>query len=525
MGELNITVQADPTPQASHHASDLAIPRAVRQIRGKLASATTNTLRRAFSFPALLAAALVGAVFAGARVFRVDPDLWWHIKVGDIILATHHWPTTDPYSFTVSGRSWVAYEWLGDLVLAAVFRIQGLIGLELLLFALGSAIVIGLYSLATIRCKNPKAGFLACVILSLLAGVSFSLRPQMFGYLFLVLALIALERFRQGKPGAIWLLPPLMILWVNTHGSWIVGLIAVFLYWISGMRRLDVGNVAAQRWTASERKSLGISFVLSLLAVFITPYGVHIAVSPFEYAFSLPLNVKYIEEWQPMAFDLVSGKLFLAILLAVILAQITMRLTWRLEELALFMLGTAMACMHVRFLMVFVPSAAPFLAVVVSRWIPVYDRSKDKALLNAALMVCALAAIIHYFPSRAALAGRVESKFPVRAVDYLQDHAVPEPMFNNYNFGGYLVWSRGPDHKVFIDGRGDVYERGGVLADYVRIAGLKPDAFDLLRRYRIQSCLLKRDEALATALSNSADWQRIYLDDLAAIFVRTRPWN
>jgi hypothetical protein len=525
MGELNITIQANPTPEVCHHASDFPIPLTIAQIPRRPASTIPNALRYAFSFPALLAAALVGGVFTGARVFRVDPDLWWHIKVGNALLATHHLPTTDHYSFTVSGQPWLAYEWLGDLALAAISRIGGLIGLEVLLIMLGSAIVIGLYLLATIRCGNSKAGFIACVLLSLLAGVSFSLRPQMFGYLFLVLALICLERFRQGKPGAIWLLPPLMILWVNTHGSWIVGLIAIFFYWISGIRELRVGNLTASPWTPGQRKGLGISFLLSLAAIFVTPYGPRIAVSPLEYAFSLPLNVKYIDEWQPMAFDLISGKLFLAILLAVILAQITMRLTWRLEEFVLFIAGTAMACLHVRFLMVFVPFAVPVLAVIFSRWLPPYDRTKDKPLLNAALMACAIAAIIYYFPSRSALAGRVENKFPVRAVEYLQDHVVPEPIFNNYDFGGYLVWSRGPQHKVFIDGRGDVYERGGVLADYVRIAGLKPDAFDLLRRYGIQSCLLKRDEALATALSKSPDWRRVYTDNLVGIFVRTRPWN
>ena len=73
-------------------------------------------------------------------------------------------------------------------------------------------------------------------------------------------------------------------------------------------------------------------------------------------------------------------------------------------------------------------------------------------------------------------------------------------MFNNYGFGGYLVWAMGPDHKVFLDGRGDVYERGGVLADYLHIAYLEPGAFAVLQNYGIRSCLVERDEALATAL-------------------------
>src|SRR3984957_10539082 len=192
-------------------------------------------IQRLFSFPAAMGALLVGAVFSSSRSFRVDPDLWWHIKVGETILATHRWPTTDIYSFTVSGQPWLAYEWLGDVLLAAVNRVGGVLALEVLLIVLGSAVVLALYELATIRSGNSKAGFVASVVLFLLASVSFSLRPQMLGYLFLILTLTALERFRQGKARAMWVLPVIMLLWVNTHGSWIIGMGAIFVYWMSGL--------------------------------------------------------------------------------------------------------------------------------------------------------------------------------------------------------------------------------------------------------------------------------------------------
>ena len=183
----------------------------------------SGILHRIFSFPAMLASLLVGVVFVTARAFRVDPDLWWHIKVGDAILATHHWPTTDVYSFTVNGQPWIAYEWLGDVLLSAAYRTAGISGLEGLLILLGSAIVIALYALATLRSGNSKAGLVASGVLFLLAAVSFSLRPQMLGYLFLILTLIVLERFRQGQRNTIWFLPAITLLWVNTHGSWIIG--------------------------------------------------------------------------------------------------------------------------------------------------------------------------------------------------------------------------------------------------------------------------------------------------------------
>src|SRR6185437_11641302 len=124
------------------------------------------------SFPAMLGAFLVLRVFYSMRAFFVDPDLWWHIKNGADILATHHWPTTDPYSFTVHGQPWMSCEWLGDILLAWVSQVGGVLGLDILLIVLGSAVMIALYYLGTLRSGNSKAGFLAAGLLSSLAFAS-----------------------------------------------------------------------------------------------------------------------------------------------------------------------------------------------------------------------------------------------------------------------------------------------------------------------------------------------------------------
>jgi hypothetical protein len=135
-------------------------------------------------------------------------------------------------------------------------------------------------------------------------------------------------------------------------------------------------------------------------------------------------------------------------------------------------------------------------------------------------MAIAALGIVRYFPSRAQLERIVSEKWPVDAVEYLNTHEVPGPMFNAYGLGGYLIWARGPEHKVFIDGRGDVYERGGVFADYIHISQLHPGAPAVLRNYGIRSCLIERNDALGTLLSASPDWKRVYTDNVAALYVR-----
>ncbi len=485
--------------------------------RSTAGSRALEMLKWVVSFPAMLGMFLVGETFYRGRLFTVDPDMWWHIKTGQTILATHHWPTVDPYSFTAHGQPWMAFEWLGDVLIGAASRIGGLRGLDALLIVAGSAVMIALYVFATIRSGDSKAGFLATLALFFLASASFTMRSQMFGYLFLVLTLTALELFRQGKQWPIWLLPPLLLVWVNTHGSFIIGLGVIFVYLVCGLKEFRLGGIEARRWTLKERIRLESVFALCLAVLPITPYGTGLAVFPFNVAFSQPVGVGNVLEWRPMPFDQLGGKIFLAMVLGFFVVQMALQLKWRLEELVLFLGGVAEACIHVRFILLFVPFFVPVLATVFARWLPRYDRKKDKYVLNAVLMASVIALMWHYFPSKASLDKKVAQDFPSQAVEYLRQHPAPGPMFDEYGFGGYLVWS---GQKVFIDGRSEVYERVGVLSDYLYIMQLKPGALTVLRNYGVQSCLIGRDTPLATVLAALPDWQRVYWDQTSALFVR-----
>ncbi len=489
------------------HPSDLQIPR-------------QSLAKRLISFPALLGGLLVAGLFVTLREFTVDGDLWWHIKVGRTILATHHWPSTDVYSFTAHGMPWMAYEWVGEVLLAAVHRAWGLPGLLALNLALGAAVVLGLYGLATLRSHNSKAAFVACGLLLYLAAVSFTLRPQMLGYILLILALIILERFRQGRVGTLWLLPPLFLLWVNTHGSFVIGIFAFGVYAISGLIEHRWGGLESRRWTPAQRLRLGIVFLASIIVLVVNPYGTKLVIYPVVMAFSQPVNISVIREWQSMPFNSPPGKLFLALLVGFLLAQVALRPTWHLAEFTLFLFGIVAACLHARLVLIFVPFCAPLLAVVLSCWIPPYEPGKDKLAINAVLMIAIVVGIARFFPSQTQLQSSVEEQCPVKAVHYLEQHPPPLPMFNDYSYGGYLIYTLDGRNKVFIDGRADIYERAGVLADYGRIGRVEPIALRLLDVYGVQSCLIERNEALGTLLAASPRWQKVYADGQSALFVR-----
>ena len=114
----------------------------------------------------------------------------------------------------------------------------------------------------------------------------------------------------------------------------------------------------------------------------------------------------------------------------------------------------------------------------------------------------------------------MEKNWPVQAVAYLRQHPAPQPMYNTYGYGGYLIWQMSDVNKVFIDGRADIYERTGVFADYLSISRLDFPAPFLLNAYNVQSCLLDRKDTLVTLLNASPEWEKIYGDPITVLYVR-----
>jgi hypothetical protein len=479
------------------------------------------TFRKAISFPALMGVLLIGVAVIGVRLRLPDPDTWWHIAVGEHILATHTWPTSDTYSFTAPGTHWIAYEWLGEVFMALAERAAGLPGLAALLIGLVAILTGLLYYYAYLRCGNAKAACLGTGALLPIAGAVFTLRPQLVGYVFLLVTLICLERFRQGHARSLWVLPPLFLVWINTHGTFVFGLAAIGLYWAGGLVAFELGGLIAERWTPSQRVRLSLTFLLCTLALFATPYGSQLAAYPLQMATTQPFNIANIMEWQPLSFGLALGKYLLAFLLLIFLAHVFFPLKHRLQEMVLLLFGVYAACVHVRFVLIFVILLAPIAASIVTRWMSSYDPTDDRYILNMVLIALAVVMLVKFLPGKNELGKIVSKEYPVGAVEYLRLHPQPKGMFNEYGYGGYLIWQLGPQHKVFIDGRADMYEYSGVFQDYMHIANLDRDALSLLRKYAIQSCLVQRKGALATLLTASPDWSQVYADDLTAIFVRS----
>jgi hypothetical protein len=476
--------------------------------------------RRVASFPTLMGVLLAGTSLVAVRLHLPDPDTWWHIAVGQRILDTHKWPTTDIYSFTAPGVHWIAYEWLGEVAMAAAAHAGGFLALTGLLIGMVAAITVLLYYYAYLRCGNWKAACVATGMLLPIATAIFSLRPQLFGYIFLLLTLICLERFRQGHSKALWFLPPLFLIWANTHGTFVFGLAAIGAYFAGGLFSFELGGMVAEPWSQRQRLQLLISFLLCTIAIVITPYGSEIAAYPAVMATSQPLNIANIQEWQPLSFSLTAGKYFLGLMLLLFAGHVFFPVKYRPQEMAMLLFGVYAACVHIRFILIFVMLLAPVLAGFFAKWLPRYDESKDRYGLNLFIIGLLVLSLVRFLPGKEEIAKVVARDYPVGAIAYLRAHPQPTGMFNEYGYGGYLIWQLGPQHKVFIDGRADMYEYSGVFQDYMHIANINSDTLSLLGKYGIQSCLISRKNSLVTVLAASPEWKQTYTDEFSTIFVR-----
>ena len=299
-----------------------------------------------------------------------------------------------------------------------------------------------------------------------------------------------------------------------------MGLVALGVYWASGLVAFEAGGLKAQRWSAAERRQLELVFLLCVLALAVTPYGTDVVGFTVHYLLDEPLTMAHIGEYQPLGAFAIPFRVFLVLVLLFLLAQIVVRPAHRLEEVVLLLGGLYGAGVHVRLLLFLVLVLAPPLARLLALWVPAYEATKDRYLLNAALMGLVGLGLVRFFPSPPELQKVVECAFPRGAVDYLRHHPVSGRMLNNDFWGAYLVRSLGHEHKVFIDGRSQLYEEAGVFGDYVHIISVDRDTLPLLRKYGVQACLIERDSSLATLLRALPDWQEVYTDKLSVLLVR-----
>jgi hypothetical protein len=491
-----------------------------RMIRGRMQGWLTS--KRTF-----LAIVFLGILALSARSVS-DPDVWWHLKTGQLIAQTGTVPHTDSFSFTRSGSPWVAHEWLTELFIYGVYRISGWGGLIFLFALMVSAAFFLVYLRSAL---DPYSSGVIVLLGAWATAPVWGVRPQVVSLLLTSLWFLILERSEQNLRLLWWTLP-LTVLWVNLHAGFALGL-ALILLFLAGE---FLEQVTSSRPSNPARlRALAITFLFDLLLVPFNPNGAKMYFYPVDTLRSKAMQ-NYLVEWASPNFHHAEYIPFLLLLLATMAVLAWSRLRVRSRDILLLMVSTFAGLSSIRMIPFFVLVAMPILSRPVQRSSN-SARTQDwpqgsttglitatyAGLLNA-LILFALAGfvgfqinmVIHRQP-------QVEAQhFPAGAVAYLQAHPAAGPLFNLYDWGGYLIWKLNPQTPVFIDGRADLYGET-LMRQFADTYGLKANWQETLQTWRIQTVLANPDSALAVALRNAPGWQVGYSDSHSIVLERSTP--
>jgi hypothetical protein len=479
-------------------------------------------LHKSFSFPVMLAGLLAVLAVLTVRSRFDDSDMWWHLKMGEIIWTTHTIPLADIFSYTTNHQSSIPQEWLAQVTIYGAWKWAGFSGLMFWLCLLTAAVLIAGYGFCSLYSGNAKVAFLGAMIIWLFSTVGFAVRPQMIGYLLLIAELVLIHLGRTRDPRWFFSLPILFALWINCHASFILGIILAAVILFTSLFSFQAGCLTAQRWNPRARRMMAFSLLLSLAALFLNPVGIRQILYPIDTMLNQPLNLSSVNEWAPLNMTEERGVALLAVLLCIFLLVAVRRSELFFDELLLLAIGTWMAVSHMRMLFLFGILAAPILSRQLSTSWEGYDAESDRIWPNAVMIGASLLAIFLAFPGIRNLEEQVENQSPQKAVEFIKANHISGPMLNDYASGGYLIWAA-PEYPVFIDGRADIYEWSGVLGEFGRWATLQSDPNALLQKYRIGFCLLNRQSPMARVLPLLHEWKMVYADNNSEIFVRTAP--
>ncbi len=478
---------------------------------------------------------LSGFLFFTSLIPLPPNDFWWHLQTGKLIFVNHSIPTANIYAWTLpAGQPFFYGAWLAELLFYILYRLGNL---ELIIFTRTLLIAITM-CLVAIESRRRSGSWritaLVIALLSLMSANNLIVRTQMWVWLPFTITYIVLKRYSEGILSWHWLLlcPASMILWVNVHGSYILGLILPGVFFVGEAIRKLVRQSEALNW--HQVGWIGCTGLLSGLALLINPRFTGI----IGYTINLltnPPSQQLITDWQsPTPQGIANIFFYLSILIFIIvLAYSKYRLT--ITEIILVCGFLWLAWSGQRYVIWYGIITMPILARMLKD-LPIKTPTfiPQKNWLNLALAILIFVptlAVQPWFVERIPLpdtywqqvlrgspAGPVLGiETPVAATNYLNSHPGGH-LFNEMGYGSYLIWAA-PKQGDFIDPRVELFPYDQWM-DYIKVNNGANSYNEILARYGADRILLdkKLQPDLASALSNDQQWNLEYDDQYAQIW-------
>lgn len=455
----------------------------------------------------LIALTAIGVVLAFLKGLQ-DPDFFWHLATGELI-ATSGLPTVDPFSFTYGGP-WTLHEWLGQLAIHALVTSIGP-SWTLALFALLPPATLALLAGALARRQVPLLAIVAAT--TLCAGVLIpyvTIRPQVISWFLLAVLIALLMELRPTRTWPLLAVPPLFVLWANTHGVYVIGLGVMGLF--SVFTILGWTELRQRRWAVA---AAGIG---ALLASAITPAGLEGLLYPLRYVDAGDWGLANIPEWQsPNFHDLVQLPLLVLIIGLAVLGGSGVP-GWLRTIAYLSLVGALLANRNAPLAAVAsLPALAFGFATKLSRSSVAVEPARR--VIEAVAVVVILIGAVVALPSTSGAAGVVLTRYPAAAVEIIREDPDVR-VVAEYGWAGYLIGELADEGmRVFVDGRNDMYP-DHILDAYSAIRAADEGWSTIVDEFDVDLLLFPPDAPIVRGPAQLEGWCELYRDDRQVLLAR-----
>lgn len=463
----------------------------------------------------------ISVLLFGPTTFNLDGDLGRHITIGNYILNSRSIPTQDVFSHTMFGQPLTPHEWLSQLIFALAHKGLSLGGAVLVTAILVASAFAFVYYDSRQRSGMPFLSLAMTVLAAAASSLHWLARPHIFTFLYLAVWTYLLEHMRRGKNIPVWIFAVIMLLWANTHGAFIAGFVVWGAYTVGHILESLIykprDEIKLNTWLSIG----GLAFIATLL----NPDGIHLWGTSFGFIGNVYL-VSHTQEYQPANFHIPGTWPFLAAISLSILILCIKNHRMLIAHALLITGWTAMGLYSARNIPLYAIVIAPILTEIVAkslletRWKTIEVNilkieNSIRGMFWPALSI-GLALLILRTPPMQAYNTYDPSIFPVKAVNWLHENPQEGRIFNQFTWGGYLLYREWPHQLVFIDGQTDFYGEN-LTREYEQIINLSGNWNSLLEKYQITLAIIPTNSPLETALLQLGEWRILYQDDTSII--------
>lgn len=490
------------------------------------------------------------SIFPIFLTIRMDPDMWWHLRLGKEIIEKNTFGNN--LTYTCSQYTWINHSWLSDVVMYWVEKNLGFTVLSFLFFLIT---ILGVYfnyktfeyflKQQSLSVNSVKRFFFIIISYVILMGF-LAIRPQIITFVFVSILFNRLIKIYYEKVSNLDILSLviLFILWPNLHGGFIIGYALIGLFIFGALAKLArsvfvENNAKVLGKYIKEIKKFSILLLITLPLSLINAFGLDAWKEVFNNLFNSQ-NSNYINEWSAINLKQQYGLLFFLLFISILILMILNKKI-NFLRISLLLIFGLLSLYTVRYILV----AVPIVSIVFClEFISFYSNFKKITLQDdiskyvrsmfliipyifiAIIIVGSLLNLVSWYSSLSKNTLNF-STYPYDSVEFLKNNPEYSKLnfLNDYGWGGYLSWTM-QESKWFIDGRMAVWPCGevedSVLKDYIEMEALNSDWKKVMEHYNIEGVIMKSNARLVNVLKEDKEWEIIFENTGETILVKKK---